>query len=286
MFIYKNKNKNKKSSVKECVIIGGKFNKENVILAKNRDRTYKPTVSIVQKEIDLVQVTYLYDHLTGWLEGMNEFGIGVVNSALLVDHDEKEAKYAKSTGMKSEDAPRILKALSYSSIKDAVNSVAYWDGGIKGHTIVANKHRIYHVECTGRHEPVITEIKDHIVFTNHGYNYQDIGYQMGEKYLSSKIRKSVIEDSLDGSEIAETILDKLYNQTNENDFFNPVRNSNGMFTTCQIAMDLFDLKFYFRPTDMVKFEGVNNKLENSEDAVIEVVILDKYEPKELEDNGK
>jgi hypothetical protein len=68
--------------MKECIVLGGKFNKENVILAKNRDRTYKPDVCIIQKEIDMVQVTYLYDEITGWIEGMNEFGIGIVNSAL------------------------------------------------------------------------------------------------------------------------------------------------------------------------------------------------------------
>jgi hypothetical protein len=37
-----------------------------------------------------VEVAYLHDMITDWSEGMNEHGIGVVNSALLVGHDEAE----------------------------------------------------------------------------------------------------------------------------------------------------------------------------------------------------
>ena len=33
---------------------------------------------------------------TDWSEGMNEFGIGLVNSALFVKRDEKEKKLKKS----------------------------------------------------------------------------------------------------------------------------------------------------------------------------------------------
>lgn len=253
-----------KPRLSECVIVGGKFNKSNTILAKNRDRMYVPKIKIVHDAIDMVEVVYILDEMTGWVEGMNFYSVGIINSSLLVDDDENELVNVKLTGEKSKDAPRILKALSYTSIKDAVNSVANWDSGISGHNFVANKKKIYHVESTKRHKPIITEILngDFEVFTNHGFHYQDIGYQHGRKFLSSKLRKSTVENTIQGNEVALSILDKLNNQKKKFDFYNPVRNSFGMKTTSQIAMDLFDLVFYFRAVEQsCEFLGIENRLE-------------------------
>ena len=266
--------------LRECVIVGGHFNKENTILAKNRDRTYSPNLVIKHRIFHEVEIAYMKDDDTGWVEGMNEYGIGIVNSSLLVDHDEKEKEIVRATGKKSQDAPRIIKALTYTSIDDVVHSVAYWDTGVKGHTICANKHKVYLVECTGRHDPVITELKkeDIVVRTNHGYFYQDIGYQHGEKFLSSKLRKSTIENSIDGTETALTMLDKLNNQENENKFLNPLRDDKKMHTTSQIAYDLFDLKFYFREVKgKCKFKGVKDLLPKGYEPKIKIEILDPVE---------
>lgn len=270
----------RKIKLKECIIVGAKFSKENLILAKNRDRSYTPNVRIVHRVIDLIEMAYMEDLDTGWLEGMNEYGIGVVNSALLVTHDEKEKKIVKTTGMKSEDAPRILKALSYTSLEDAVHSIAYYDSGVKGHTLVGNQKNLFHVECTGRHDPVITKIKDNqiSVQTNHGLNYQDIGYQHGLPYLSSKVRKSTIENLLDGSETAESILDKLNNTDNEESMLNPIRDTKKMSTTSQIAMDLRELIFYFRAiTRKCNFKGIKNILPSDHEPKIKIDILDPLE---------
>lgn len=263
--------------LKECIIVGGKFNKENVILAKNRDRAYKPKVRIIHTILDLIETVYMEDLDTGWIEGMNEYGIGIVNSALLVTHDEKEKKIATTTGVKSEDAARILKALSYTSIEDAVHSIAYYDTGVKGHTLVGNSKVIFHVECTGRHDPVIRRIKDDqiSVQTNHGLNYQDIGYQFGKKFLSSKLRKSTIENLLDGNETAETILDSMNNTDNEESIFNPIRDTETMSTTSQVAMDLRELIFYFRPIEgKLVFKGIKNELPEGYQKRIRIKLLD------------
>ena len=42
--------------------------------------------------MDGVEVAYIHDLDTGYLEGMNAAGLGMVNAALLVGKDEKEVK--------------------------------------------------------------------------------------------------------------------------------------------------------------------------------------------------
>lgn len=268
------------NNLKECIVVAGKFNKGNVIISKNRDRPYLPRLQIVHRLLDLIEIVYLEDLNTGWVEGMNEYHIGIINSALLVDHDEKENKIAKATGKKSEDRKRILRALTFTSIEDSVNSVAYYDGGVRGHSFVCNHIKMYHVECTGRHDPIIREIKDDQikVQTNHGFTYPDVGYQFGIKYLSSKLRKSTIENLLKGDETAETILDTMTYSDYDIDFLNPMRRSRGMFTTSQVAMDLRDLKFYFRGVkNKHTFEGINNKIPKDHDPKIKIIVLKEYD---------
>ena len=71
----------------ECIIVSKEVDNK-FILAKNRDRAYKPVLEIIHTIIDGIEVAYLHDVITDWSEGMNANGIGVVNAALLVGHDE------------------------------------------------------------------------------------------------------------------------------------------------------------------------------------------------------
>ena len=80
-----------KSTLNECIIVSRKFGND-MVLAKNRDRAYKPEVEIVHTLINGIEVVYLHDITTDWSEGMNEYGIGIVNSSLMVHADEKEGK--------------------------------------------------------------------------------------------------------------------------------------------------------------------------------------------------
>jgi hypothetical protein len=64
-----------------CIIVSKEIN-DKFVLAKNRDRAYKPTLEVVHTLLDGVEVAYLHDVTTDWSEGINEFGIGAVNSAL------------------------------------------------------------------------------------------------------------------------------------------------------------------------------------------------------------
>jgi hypothetical protein len=121
----------------ECIIaskeVGDKF-----ILAKNRDRAYKPKLEVVHTLINGVEVVYLRDITTDWSEGMNEYGIGLVNSALMVGHDEAEKKIVKKSGRPSQDGSKIREVLSHKTLQSAIKKIiGYNDGsntGIKGHT--------------------------------------------------------------------------------------------------------------------------------------------------------
>ena len=103
----------------ECIIVSKKFGND-MVLAKNRDRAYKPLIEIVHTFINGVEVVYLHDITTDWSEGMNEFGIGIVNASLMIGFDEKEKQIIAKTGKKSEDGLRIRYALGQKDIKESL----------------------------------------------------------------------------------------------------------------------------------------------------------------------
>ena len=49
---------------------------------------------------------YIHDKLTDWSEGLNEYGIGIINASLAVDFDEKEGDLAKQNLDKGK-APKV-----------------------------------------------------------------------------------------------------------------------------------------------------------------------------------
>ena len=79
----------KKERLLECVVAGVRLG-DGIVLAKNRDRGYDAKMEIVHEVVDNVEMVYWHDIDTDWSEGMNEFGIGIVNSSLMVGDDEKE----------------------------------------------------------------------------------------------------------------------------------------------------------------------------------------------------
>jgi hypothetical protein len=67
-----------------------------------------------------IEIAYIYDLDTGWAEGLNEFGIGIINTALMVGHDEKEKTIVSKTGKKSADGKKIIKALSFKLVNPSL----------------------------------------------------------------------------------------------------------------------------------------------------------------------
>lgn len=250
--------------INECIAAASTIG-DNVILAKNRDRPYKPEIEIVRRLVDNVEVALFHDVTTGWVEGINEYGIGLINTALLVGHDEKEKQLVQKSGKKSTDGPRVTAALGQSSLKDAVKIAATFDGGVKGHTFVVNPRQGFVIENTSKHqfniEPL--DMEQVTVRTNHGHLYTDAGYTEGIKYLSSKIRKISAEKELQDLEdyhsMARAMREPLYPK---HSMLNMARDTEQMFTSSQIVLNLnsLEMMIYLFRTKVEKFHGIKNEL--------------------------
>ncbi len=285
----------------ECIIahtvLDGK-----VLLAKNRDRAYSAKVTIVRELIGDVELVYILDNDTDWSEGMNSYGIGIINSALMVNADEKEKKIAKKKGKPSEDGLKIRKALSYKDPAAAMRSIVKYTGedkinvGVKGHTFIATPKYSFSVEMTSEHKPILKKLnrKFNHVRTNHGYAYKDSGYTSGANKISSETRWQIAQRVLDKARKPIDILTGLSGYWPVNMRNNPYRDQEMVHrptkkdilsTTGQILMNLNDLEFtvrmdeakstyfgiedrtpdYYDPQIKIKVEHVKNtKIDNNE----------------------
>jgi len=290
--------------LKECVIAAVHVDGDTV-LAKNRDRGYTAKIRIVHELMDGVEVVYWLDEDTDWCEGMNEHGIGIVNSSLLVGKDEKESDKiekkqkgnhdATEKKITSTDGLKIRHALKQNSIRDAIESVVSYVGkdkkdvGVKGHVMVATPKVSYNVESTSKNTPIITKLdreeKTH-TRSNHGISHEDAGYTQGVKRRSSLSRRDLAARNLDEVEDWNEVLDAMAKQTESDPFMNPFRHDNiyKMRTIGQIMMNLNKLKFVYRGTSAhSEFKGYDNRLPDDYEPKIEVIILDSVKPRDSDD---
>jgi hypothetical protein len=287
--------------VKECTIAAVRID-DSVILAKNRDRGYKARVEIIHELIDGVEVVYWRDVDTDWSEGMNEYGIGIVNSSLLVNQDEKEGKEVQKkrkndgteTKIKSYDGKKIRKALSQKSLPQVIKSIVGYSGddkkdvGLKGETFVSDSNNIYVIEMTSKHSPIIKKLKKDkkvLVRTNHGIYHKSVGYTKGEKKKSSHLRLDLAKKHLMGVETDKEVIDRLKQKYDKNPFFNPYRTKNmyNMQTTGQIMLNLDKKEVTVRmDNEMGEMVGIKNKLPKGHTPKIKI----KVENEKTHDKGK
>jgi hypothetical protein len=252
----------------ECIIVSKEVDNK-FILAKNRDRAYKPVLEIVHTILDGVEVAYLHDITTDWSEGMNEFGIGVVNAALLVGHDEAEHKIVKKGGKPGPDGDKMRNIIKQKNLKEALKSCLTYRGksklALKGHTFISSPKHMISVESTSKHKP---DVKLHntespVVRTNHGHLFTDAGYTNGIKYLSSKMRKISAEKSVDKIKNWEDIGPAMRKQFfSKESQLNMRRNTPEMFTSSQTIMNLTDkiLEIEYFKDKVERFEGIKTDL--------------------------
>lgn len=249
--------------INECIIVRKKLG-DTILLAKNRDRPYKPKLEVVHELINGVEVVHLHDIETDWSEGMNQYGVGVVNSALLVYYDEEEYNLIIKKGKKPKDGMILREALGQRTLKDSIKTAVKYMGGIAGHTFFSTEKTTVSLEKTPKHPfKLTTHLSDsHLVRTNHGQDTK-AGYRGGDDLKSSHYRKKS----------AEAVTKKLTNPTDilsalRQDFFeaesnnNMTRKTKNMITSSQLSLNVTDLIFelhYF--ADKVKeFKGIINKL--------------------------
>jgi hypothetical protein len=278
----------KHTNLNECVV--AKINVDGkTILAKNRDRGYKAQIEIIHEIVAGIEVVYLHDKLTDWSEGMNEYGIGIINASLQVDFDEKEGDLAKQNLEKgkapkvSYDGLKIRTALANDKLSEAIQSIVYYKGedekdvGVKGMTIVSNTKHSFIIEMTSKHLPVIKKIDkdDTVVRTNHGIEYKDTGYTSGVKRDSSISRMNLAKEALKKVKSTKEVLSALSKQYTKDNFMNPYRRKNkyDMETTSQVMYNLDDLEFHLRwDIDHSEFKGIVNRLPKGYKPKIKIVV--------------
>lgn len=258
---------------KACIISVGKWGGKKCLF-KNRDRNYVPEIQLYHKIINGVEVLYMRDEITGWCEGINEFGTGIVNAALAVAADEKQGKAGKGKALDSlseatlRDGKRVLKALGCVSIEDSVETLKTHLDGLRGHSFVANRDVTYSLEATWKghdfHQRKLSESKKH-VRTNHGIYYQDAGYteKDGENYLSSLARRDQAMKELRKVNSPDGVAPAIYGKRRpkREDPLNMVKMTEGMRTTSQVVMNLDELEVtvYLLPGKVV-YLGYKNML--------------------------
>jgi len=266
-------NPNNNQILNECTIVAVKLD-DTVVLAKNRDRGYVSRMEVIHEIVDGVEMVYWRDIDTDWSEGMNEYGIGVINSSLMVRQDEKEGEKVKKdpVGKKkiSHDGAKLRKALTYKKMKDVIKSVVSYDAGdkkkvgVKGETFVASPKSVYAIELTSKDAPVIHKISERLdVRTNHGLTHKNAGYTIGIKKKSSHMRLKLAKEHLKDVKTPQEVIDKMKERYVKNKFFNPYRlkNQYNMSTVGQIMMDLSEKIVIIRmDSEMGKFEGIINRL--------------------------
>ena len=124
--------------LKECIVFAKMFG-DQMVIGKNRDRNYSPKLEVIRELTkNGVEILHARDVETDWSEGMNEYGISLVNSALFVKRDEKDFDKTKKKKAMSKDGARIREALQHKTLQKAVKSLITYQDGIKGHTIVSD----------------------------------------------------------------------------------------------------------------------------------------------------
>jgi hypothetical protein len=288
----------------ECVIATKKFGEDRVLF-KNRDRNYNPRLEVVREVVNGIEIVYMHDLDTDWSEGMNEKGIGIVNSALAVSDDEREKSKAKS-GKKSFDGEKIRKALSHDNLKETIESVLTFEGSsdpknsplrpksgkstsLNGHTIVASAKAAYHVESTSNRPAVVKRLgKETFVETNHGDEISEVGYTAKshpKDYQSSVSREKIATSLIKSSKTPEEALQKMgLKPSDVKGYLNPYRYDYKFYTGSQIMLNLSNLEFTLViDPDVCKFTGIIDKTPKGHKERIKISVIERAEGKNEKD---
>jgi len=241
-----------------CVILCTKI-KGKQILAKNRDRTYKPNIEIIHEIVNGIEVAYIRDKISGWIEGINENRFGLVNATLSRTDGKinSKKKLSKKNNL-------IYRALTEKHIDENFYDIINDDNNnytLEGHTILFFDDQLIHFENNKKNEFVAEKIKNDKVYSNYGINLKDEGYTKCNKGMSAFLRSNIIKTELKNNNI--TSIEQLSNIMNTNykninPRFHPYRNkhysrkknrnSNSNFnvnTTGQIIFNMTDLELTY-----------------------------------------
>ena len=283
--------KYQQSNLQECTVVGAKIN-DDIIIAKNRDRNYYPKIKIVHELINHVEVAYMLDLDTDYSEGLNEYGIGIVNATLQGESDEKDKLKAVKTKVQSKDGFKIRHALGMKKTSEVIESIVSFTGystgkrvrtgkptALNGHTIVGSKKNIFFIENISDRPPIIKKMKNAkvIVRTNHGEVYSHAGYQGGIDRKSSLMRKLIAYRLMKKIHSPNEILPALNKKYEVPGWANPRRYDYKLWTTSQIMMNLSKLELTLVVDKDTEFLGVERRFPENYTSKIKINVEYEHE---------
>lgn len=266
-----------------CVVIAKHLPEYGWVIAKNRDRNYKPVVSIKQSNRNGVQRLYMHDDKTRYTEGVNEYGVAILSASIMVKKDEKEGNAAAGSDDQSErtyyapDGYRIRTALFKKTAKSALNTLISMQ--IPGNTLIADDNDCYILEGAFRdyhgpnkkYEYRFKKLKktDVAVRTNHGIDLPWAGYQDNRdnphekaSRKSSLNRLRIVLKQMKSIKTPEDMLQVLSSRPEKDPQMNPIRlddRRRSMKTTGQLLVIPKERTLHYRPTySEISLKNYNN----------------------------
>lgn len=259
------------------------------ILCKNRDRSYKPVVRLRKTYRNNVERLYIWDALTHYSEGINEYGIALLGVDIQVDdNDYTKAKDAEKQSTKrnkrtfySPNGLRIRKALYERTVYNVTKKLIELEA--IGSFLVADRSTCFLLEGayikedgTESYAYEVREVpQSHVVVrTNHGILLPWTGYSLDvpeqrDARLASEARHSRALELIKVASSPEEVLEAISDMSNENPQFNPLRlddKKSSIRTTGQIIIKPKELTLYYRPVwcqvifDLEKLNNTEEKI--------------------------
>jgi hypothetical protein len=251
-----------RGEVKVCIIAIKYFKNTGWVGVKSRDRNYVPTVLIRQSFKEDVERIYIWDEKTKYTEGLNEYGISILNASVTTSFDESEIDRSKNKKFYSPDGKKIRQALLGKTINDAVKICINTE--LPGNTIIFDEENAYLMEGAWNKDlKFVYKIKkleknETAVRTNHGIfipwsGYQNDGDEKERKSrISSEYRLKKAMEDLKKVTVPEKMLDAISDKSNKNTQLNPLRldysdSKDVLKTTAQIMLMPHKKTLYFLP---------------------------------------
>lgn len=265
-----------------CVVVAKHLPEYGWVIAKNRDRNYKPVVSIKQSNRNGVQRLYMQDDKTRYTEGVNEYGVAILSASIMVKKDEKEGAAAGSDDQSERtyyapDGYRIRTALFKKTAKSALNTLISMQ--IPGNTLIADDNDCYILEGAFRdyhgpnkkYEYRFKKLKktDVAVRTNHGIDLPWAGYQDNRdnphekaSRKSSLNRLRIVLKQMKSIKTPEDMFQVLSSRPEKDPQMNPIRlddRRRSMKTTGQLLVIPKERTLHYRPTySEISLKNYNN----------------------------
>lgn len=243
-----------------CIIVAKYFEGIGWAGAKNRDRKYIPTLDFLIEDVGDVERCMMHDQVTGYKEGINSYGLSILNTSLDVLEDEPDVESGKAKN--SPDGQAISEALAMKDPLDAVKHLI--KKKLVGCTIVFNKEDMYLIEASDQdgtkpYEFLVKKISKNntVARTNHGIYLPWASFQRikGDKEqtldrISSESRLLQAQEVVENATSPQDLVDGLCQINIDNPQLNIMRFSteeNKFRTTSQQLCVPKERTLYCRP---------------------------------------